>query len=221
MRKVEFIDIPTEQTTAITDAILAVMALAAAIYIYQLGQQQPWKANLWAWIFGLLALAALLGVIAHGFKMADATRTIVWYPLFLSLGLLVALFIVGVVYDNWSLAVARRLLPLMLVIGVGFFGVTLLWPDSFLVFTLYQAIAMLFALGGYLWLAAGGRLDGAWLMVAGILVTIIAGGVQAINTFSFTFIWQFDHNGAYHLIQMVGVVLLVAGLRVGLASGGG
>lgn len=217
---VVFIDIPTEQTTAVTDAILAVMALAAAIYTRQLGSQQPWKANLWAWAFGLLALAALLGTIAHGFKMADATRTLVWHPLFLSLGLLVALFIVGVVYDIWGLAVARRLLPIMLIVGVGFFGVTLLWPDSFLVFILYQAIAMLFALGGYLWLAGRGHLDGAWLMVAGILVTIIAGGVQA-SAVSFTLIWQFDHNGVYHLIQMVGVVLLVAGLREGLVTGGG
>lgn len=217
---VEFIDIPTEQTTAITDAILAIMALRAALYIYQFGQQQPWKANLWAWTFGLLALAALLGAVAHGFKMVDTTRTIVWYPLFLSLGLLVALFIVAVGYDIWGLAVARRLLPIMLIVGVGFFGVTLIWPDSFLVFILYQAIAMLIALSGYLWLAAGGHLGGAWLMVAGILVTIIAGGVQASNI-SFTLIWQFDHNGAYHLIQMVGVVLLVAGLRMGLAVGGG
>ena len=72
---------------------------------------------------------------------------------------------------------------------------------------------MLFALGGYSWLAAGGHLEGAWLMVAGILVTMMAAGVQAANVGSFTFIWQFDHNGAYHLLQMMGVGLIVAGLR--------
>ena len=212
---VRFIDSPTEQTTAITDVILAALALAAAIYIRLFGQQQPWKANLWAWAFSLLALAAFLGAIAHGLQMADATRKRVWHPLFLSLGLLMALFTVGVIYDIWGLTIARRVLPIMLIVGIVFFGVTLRWPDTFLVFILYQAIVMLFALGGYLWLAVGGHLAGAWLMVAGILVTIIAGGVQASNAVSITLIWQFDHNGTYHLIQMVGVVLLVAGLRAG------
>ena len=113
---------------------------------------------------------------------------------------------------------ARRILPIMVFIGVGFFGITLVWPDSFLVFIVYAAVVMLFALGGYTWVAYRRHLEGAWLMVAGILVTVIAGGVQASNVLSFTFIWSFDHNGIYHLIQMVGIVLLVTGLRKALLS---
>ena len=77
---------------------------------------------------------------------------------------------------------------------------------------------MLLALGGYIWLACQGRLEGTWLMAAGILVTIIAAGVQAGKAVSFTINWSFDHNGVYHLIQMVGIVLLVAGLRKALCS---
>lgn len=106
----------------------------------------------------------------------------------------------------------------MVAVGVGFFGITLVWPDSFLVFIMYEAVAMFFALGGYIWLAYRGRLEGAWLMAVGIFATIIAAGVQASNAVSFSFIWSFDHNGVYHLIQMVGIVLLVAGLRNALPS---
>ena len=219
MINVEIIDSPTEQTTAATDAILASMALAAAIYLPLIGQAQPWKASLWAWAFGLLAVAAALGAIAHGFKMRDAVRKRIWQPLFLSLGLTVSLFIVGTIYDLWGPDVARWVLPVMIVAGVAFFGTTLLWPDNFLVFVIYEAVAMVFALAGYIWLAFDGSLEGAWLMVAGILVTILAAGVQASNAVSFTFIWQFDHNGAYHLIQMVGIVLLVGGLRAALLAG--
>ncbi|MDJ0809258.1 MAG: hypothetical protein QNJ01_04110, partial [Desulfobacterales bacterium] len=61
-----------------------------------------------------------------------------------------------------------------------------------------------------------GRLKGAWLMAGGILATIVAAGVQAGRLLAFTFIWPFDHNGVYHLIQMAGIVLIVAGLRRGL-----
>lgn len=214
----EFIDIPTEQTTAVTDAILAVMAIAAAVYLQRIGQKNRWKTALWVWAFGLLALAAILGAIAHGFKMSETFQTFLWHPLNLSLGLLVALFMVAVVCDIWGETIARRVLPIMAIIGVVFFGITLVGPDSFLVFIIYEAVAMLFALGGYTWLACRGHLQGAWLMAAGIFMAIIAAGVQAGNVFSFTFIWPFDHNGVYHLIQMAGIGLLVAGLRKALLS---
>jgi hypothetical protein len=211
-----FTDIPTEQTTAVTDVILALMALGAAIYLHRIGQKEPWKAGVWAWAFGLLALAALLGAIVHGLEMSDVTRIRLWRPLYLSLGVTTALFLVGVVYDIWGSTVARRMLPVTIVISLVFFGITLLWPDRFLVFIIYQGVAMVVALGGYGWLAVTGDLEGAWLMVAGILVTMIAAGVQASGAVSFSFIWEFDHNGAYHLIQMVGLALLVAGLRAAL-----
>jgi hypothetical protein len=66
----EFIDIPTEQTSSVTDAVLAIMAVAAAIYLLQISQKARWKTTLWVCLFGLLALASVLGTIAHGFKMS-------------------------------------------------------------------------------------------------------------------------------------------------------
>jgi hypothetical protein len=214
----EFIDILTEQTTAVTDATLAVMAIAAATYLHQISQKDRWKTNLWVWLFGLLAVASILGTTVHGFKMSETLQTYLWYPLYLSLGLLVALFTVAVVYDIWGEPLARRLLSIMVVVGVSFFGITLVWSDSFLIFIVYEVVAMLFAMGGYLWLVYRGRLEGAWLMAAGIFVTIIAAGIQANKAFTFTFIWAFDHNGVYHLVQMVGIILLVSGLRKAVIS---
>ncbi len=211
-----FIDIPTEQTTAVTDLILALLAVAGAVYLHRIGQKNRWKTTLWILVFGLLALAAFLGSIAHGFQMPPTVQNALWHPIKLSLGLLVALFIVAVVYDIWGEPAARRTWPAMVVIGVGFLGITLIWPDSFMVFIVYETVAMLFALGGYTWLAWQGRLEGAWLMVIGILTTIVAAGVQAGKLLSFTFIWSFDHNGVYHLIQMVGIGLLLAGLKKAL-----
>ncbi len=212
----DFIDIPTEQTTAVTDLVLALLAAAGAVYLYRFSQKYRWKTTLWILLLGLLAIAAFLGSIAHGVKLSPAIEILLWYPIKLSLGLLVALFVVAVVYDIWGEALARRVLPVMVVIGVGFLGITLIWPHSFLVFIIYETVAMLFALGGYTWLAWRGRLAGAWLMVGGILTTILAAGVQAGQLFSFTLIWSFDHNGVYHLIQMVGIVLLLSGLKKAL-----
>jgi hypothetical protein len=47
-------------------------------------------------------------------------------------------------------------------------------------------------------------------------VTIIAAAVQVGwngRDNPLTLLWQFDQNGLYHLIQMVGVALLLVGLR--------
>jgi len=213
----EFIDIATEQTTAATDAIMGIMAIAAVVYLRKVGQHQPRKIALWMWVFGLLAVAGILGAIVHGLKMTEALEDLLWHPIYLSLGLVVAFFIVATAYDIWGEGAAQRVLPIMIAVGVGFFALTLVWPDSFLVFIIYEAVAMLFALGGYAWLGFH-RFAGAWLMTSGVLVTIIAAGVQASGAVSFTLIWSFDYNGAYHLIQMIGIVLLVAGLRAALLS---
>lgn len=215
-----FIDIPTEQTTAVTDAISMAIAIAAALYLHWTQQKDRWKTNLWIVAFSMLSLAAMLGAIAHGFQMSKAFQAYLWHPLNLSLGLLVALFVVAVVYDIWGKIAARRVLPMMALIGCGFFGVTLIWPDSFLVFIIYEATVMFFALAGYTWLAIRGSLEGAWFMAAGVLITIIAAGIQASNTVSFALIWPFDHNGVYHLVQMLGIVAFVLGLRrsVGVQS---
>lgn len=221
----KFIDIPTEQTTAITDAILALLALGCIFYLWQIGHSgDSWKAGLWAWAFGLLALAAGLGAIAHGFKMSLALNVLFWYPLNLALGLVVALFVVGVIYDVWGLGAAQLAVPIMLITGLLFFGVTVFFSDIFLVFILYEAVALSFALAVYGWLAFTGRLPGAGWMAAGVLTTIIAAAIQATwngKENPLTLIWQFDQNGLYHLIQMIGVVLLIIGLRVGLEGTGG
>lgn len=42
----EFIGIPAEQTTAVTDAVLAVLAIAVAVYLRRIGQKTRWKTTL-------------------------------------------------------------------------------------------------------------------------------------------------------------------------------
>jgi len=46
----------------------------------------------------------------------------------------------------------------------------------------------------------------------------VAAAIQATQAASFTFIWPFDHNGVFHLVQMVALVVLCAGLQSSLVS---
>ena len=52
-----------------------------------------------------------------------------------------------------------------------------------------------------------------WI-AASVAVNIVAATVQATEAVEFTVIWSFDHNGAFHLVQLVAIGLLVRGLRV-------
>ncbi len=213
----EFIGIPTEQTTAVTDAILGLLSLGITLYFYQFRRgRDPLKVNIWVWAFGLLAFASIVGAAAHGLKLPPAVYVFLWQPINLALGLTIAFFVVGVVYDLWGQLAAKRAMPFLLGAGLIFYGLTVLFTGTFLVFIAYEALAMLFALGGYAWLAARNRLAGAGLMALGVLITIIAAAVQASGAVRFTLIWPFDFNGAFHLIQMVGVFFLAAGLRTAL-----
>jgi hypothetical protein len=214
---IKIIDSPTEQTTAATDALITLVAIGCVARLRERRQRNRWKVDLWSAGFGLMALSGALGAAAHGFQMSKTTNDRIWMPLNLSLGLTVALFVVGAVYDAWGEAAARRLLLPMLVIGVAFFGVTRMVPGSFTVFIVYEAVALLFALAVYGRLALGGQLSGAQLMAAGILISIIAAAVQA-SPLSLRLIWEFDHNGLFHLIQLMGLPVIAAGLRAALAD---
>ena len=62
------------------------------------------------------------------------------------------------------------------------------------------------------------ELNGAILMAAGVLVSIIAAGIQASKNVSVAFVFEFDHNGIFHIVQIFGILLLVIGLRLSLLS---
>lgn len=209
-----FIDIPTEQTTAATDAILAVVAAFICFKTYKTSQiSSPQKGRIWAWAFGLLAFAALTGSFAHGFQMSKELNNFLWQPLNLALGLTVSLFVVGVAFDLTNGLLPKYILPLMITIGTLFYLVTLFFPGSFLVFILYEAVAMFFSLLVYILLSVRKKLKGAIFMATGILITMLAAAIQATERIHFQLIWEFDHNGIFHLVQIAGLVILYFGLR--------
>ncbi|MCL1127941.1 DUF6962 family protein [Shewanella surugensis] len=210
-----FIDSPIEQMTALTDAMLVILAIASAIYIQRISHKDEWKAKLWVWVFSLLAIASLLGTIVHGLDMPQILYHYLWYPLFVSLSMMIVLFVIATINDIWGEQTSRRILFIMLSIGAAC-SIVFIWKETFLVFIIYELVGMSFAFAGYLWLAYRGLLKGAGFMAAAVFVTIMAAGIQASQQRLFTSIFSLDHNGVFHLVQMVGVILFVLGLRKAL-----
>jgi hypothetical protein len=207
----------TELTTAATDALIALVSLVCMAALLRHRTEHRWRVTVWSWVFALLACASVLGAIAHGLDLAPPTRAWLWRPLYLSLGLVVALFVVGAVGDFRGETAARRTLIPMLGLALAFFVVTQVGTGSFLVFVAYEGLAMLAALGMYLALALRGTLAGAGTIAAGILLNIAAAVIQSIDSIAITILVPFDHNGVFHLVQVAALVTLTAGLLRGMA----
>lgn len=170
----------SEFTTAATDAAMGVLSLLLRLDLRRLRVRSAWQRNVWSEVFGLLVAGSVLGAITHGFELSAAVRAQIWLPLYLSLGLAVALFVVGAVGDLMGEAAGRRLFPWALAAGVGFFAASQWLGGAFL----YEGAAMLLALAIYVRVAMRGE-AWAWWTAWGIALTfgaatvLIAAGVRA------------------------------------------
>lgn len=214
----KFVKDPLEQTTAATDIVLALVAFGGIVFLLGLllNSGELWKISIWSAAIGSIGLAAALGAVAHGLILSRTLHHFSWLVLNLALSLAISLFVVGVVYDLWGFEVSLKTLPILLITGLGFYLTTLFYPGIFFLFIVYAGVALVFALAAYIYLTIQQDLPGAYLMAAGVLASIIAAGIQANKSVVVTFIWRFDHNGIYHLVQVVGLLLLFAGLRKSL-----
>src|SRR4051794_29552084 len=111
----------TERTTAATDALLAVAAILA---IVTLSRRTPasFGRAVWQGALAGLALASVLGAVAHGLVLTDGVRNLLWQPLYLALGVTMALFVLGALRDWLGDAAGRRALVPMLGVAVAFYG---------------------------------------------------------------------------------------------------
>lgn len=210
----QFIEIPTEQTTAITDLILAAVALHGIFRIYKSGFKiDRYKSLIWIWAFTFLATAAFLGSIAHGIKMPEAINKIIWHPLNLLLGMTVAFFLIGVIYDLTGSKLKKGIMVSIIFSGILFFSITVIYQKLFFVFILYESVVMIIALASYVKMMTKKTYPGPSYMAIGILISIIAAVVQSIPELKLSLFWEFDHNGLFHLIQIPGLLFLFYGIE--------
>ncbi len=208
----ELIPDVAERVTAATDFMMAVVAIIGVVQFRRDGNAASWKINLWTAVYLLFIAAALIGTVHHGLALSARAYDLSWQMIFFSLGIMVGLFVVALAYDLFGLTVAKKMLPVMIIFALGFFGFSWSQGQDFSLFLAYEALALLAALLGYAYLAVLRKPGGLSLAIA-VFIIIIAAVVQATQAISYTFFVPFDHNANYHLIQIVGVLLLTHGIR--------
>ena len=209
--------VATELTTAATDLVLGVVSFVLLVLLHRTPVRDAQKRRFWSWMFVLLGTASLLGTVAHGFVLPDLFVKGIWHALYLLLGFTVGFFAIGAIHELWGARISRKVLPYILAASLSFYLVTIFTPGSFLVFIVYEALALAGALTIYIYLGVRERLKAHFLMVAGIAFSILAAVIQASGRMRMTFVWDFDHNGIFHLVQIVGIILIYRSLRVSLS----
>lgn len=205
----------TELTTAATDALLAVECLAVVLWLGRHAARQPRRVRLWRWAFGLCGLAAGLGAAVHGLRLPPGWADLLWHPLTFCMGSGMALLLAGAVGDWRGFDAAGRLVPwgvgaaALLVVATG------LMAGAFVVFVVYALCLLVAALVIYLKLALSSRCPGAGLLVCALGVNLAALAVQA-SDISLDVGMPLDHNGVFHVLQILAIGLLAAGLSQGL-----
>ena len=206
---------PTELTTAASDAVLALLSVLLLAALARTPARVPWRKAIWMSVFGLLAGGSTLGAVAHGMDLSSSVVTALFRPLYLLLALSVALFFVAAIGDWRGEPAARSVLPWAIAAGVGFFVLTQVSDSGFLLFIKYEAVAMVTTFGIYLYLWTVRSFAGAGRLTLGIALTLAAAVIQ-VSSLSLRIIWPFDHNGLFHLVQIVAVLVIASGLRPGM-----
>lgn len=208
----DFIDSPTERTTAITDAILAIQCFGLLAVLLLRPRRYPFRTRTWAWIFGLMAFASALGAAAHGFQMSDTINAALWAPLNLALGLLITLFAVAAVSHGWDDATGSRGLPLAVGVAAFFFLLTQFVSGSFLYFIAFEAITILIVLAIFgLCLVRGERRPGSPMLTLGVTLCLVAAMIDVVHPLRIACIWEFDNHGLFHMVQMSALLPLSIG----------
>ncbi|EXJ14822.1 DUF6962 family protein [Imhoffiella purpurea] len=213
-----FVQSQTEMTTAVTDLVLTLVSLFAILWLLRTGTDQTWKRGLWIGMLALLAVSGVLGAGAHGLVMTDEVHEDLWRVLNLLLILLITCFGMAAILDRLGPTWMFRLGPLLLALGLGVYASLYLLGGTFLQVILYEGVVMASALGIYVHLAWRRADTGFWMIAVGLAITIVAAVAQAQGAMRFRLIWEFDHNGIFHLIQILGIPVLIRGVVMTLGS---
>ncbi|MFI5311721.1 MAG: DUF6962 family protein [Gemmatimonadales bacterium] len=201
-------------TTAVTDAILALGLLAGIEWLRRTTRASPLR-TLWLATLAFTALGAVGGTAFHWGGPGDDAG-LLWRTVSMVLGAAVSLLALCALASWRGYEAARGLFPfaLAIVAGLRLTPVSVL-DEVQLIVDMAAGVFVLVVFGAL----ALRRQQGMALVFAGCLVSMAAGLLQAQPALSVQVVWRFDHNGLFHLVQMAGFAVMLPGVRRTLEAG--
>jgi hypothetical protein len=200
------------EVTAITNFILSCEAFLAGGFLLARAPSAPSAGYFWALAILALAAGTLVGGIDHGFfeqKGDTKSRMVMQKATWILTGIMTFLALLTVLYQfaNGALRLVFVCVGLVQLVLFAFLAVRI---HNFLIVIINYAPVLIALL--VLNLIGIGNGTGSWYMVAGVLVSFLAGALQALAVDTFT---PVDRNGIYHVVMMAAVALFfLSGLSV-------
>jgi len=200
----------TEPTTVATNVVLAVLAFVFAARLVHRSAAASSAAGAW-FAAALLAtgFAALIGAIAHATDPSrDASlRERFWRSTLYVTGLIGATTIASVAYFA-ARGYARAALLLFAAIKLVVYLYRVVREPEFRIAAVDYGIALAILVMGAVTELVRRRAPGMTWLIAGVLVSLVAGVVQARRLALHR---QFNHNDLYHVIQMAALYAFYRG----------
>ena len=200
----------SEPTTALTDLLLALLALGFSLQLIPYARRlRPESIRDWGLAFGALAVGALAGGISHGFatQLSATAHAVVWRFTLYSIGFASYYMVAGTAraamrrrLGNWLIVVAAVKLA-------GYLYWTTIRPEFSLAVYDYVPNMLAVLVMGVMLKKRRRDPAGFWL-AAGVVVSFFAAAVQLSGL---TLAENFNHNDLYHVIQLVALVLFYRG----------
>ncbi|MBL7014227.1 MAG: hypothetical protein ISR83_07380 [Candidatus Marinimicrobia bacterium] len=199
-----------EPTTTITDLILALLGFGFGVSLLYVYSEYHFDFHFyWGLGFVVSGFGAILGAISHGFGPNLATRMaqIVWKA---------TVFLVGA--SGWLFSIGASIFFLppflydwarwILIISWVVYTLWLLRDDRFIIVIVYYLPLMIFIMTGMFYHFIVMNSTGSFAVAVGILVSLGGAGIQASG---FSIHKHFNHNDLFHVIQMLGYLLMYQG----------
>ena len=204
-----------ETATALTDLLLAIESAALAVIAGRTRTTQVPLRGSTVLLFWALSLAALLGFITHGFVENHSTMlfALLWRTLLLSIAVTgsATWAAAGFLWPSYRV---QRVFVQIAGVSLGLFAVLILvnvqrWAEGYGIAIASYAPAMTFLLVSFIAAFVRQRARSAALGALGVLLSFAAAAVQQ----SSLAVGPVDHNALYHIVQAIGLILLLIGLR--------
>jgi hypothetical protein len=199
-----------EPMTALTDLVLSLLAFGFALRLVPYAQRLRQESiRDWGIAFAVLGVGALAGAISHGLTayLSETVSAVVWRVTLYSIGVASVYMVSGTARAALRHRVASWLILIAGIKLLAFLYRSSVTPEFHL--AVYEYIPNMIAVlvMGLVLRRYRRNSSGLWITL-GVIVSFVAAGVQLNGLSPHP---SFNHNDLYHVIQMVGLVLLYRG----------
>jgi hypothetical protein len=203
----------TEPTTAITDLIIAIVAIILSLLIY--GHVKTVNKNLvgkdlyWCMFFLFMGLSTFAGAITHGLRFYLPGNKLVCTFLFMNGLSLVSSLFAQLATIEYEIKGKKPWMRIVTVIGFILFLVTVLTVQSFAVTNIYATLTFLFVLYHHWRSWKNGKLPSKYI-VYGILISFITAIVFLMKI---SFSEWFNHKDIAHVFILISIIVMFRGAK--------